>query len=157
MNSLRGMSLRHQMLQFLGVVADVTGIGYCRIIFRSKANIPKFKHVKMWNLNRKIVDFRQSFAYFLKLKFFEMKPDQRWEFITEKKKKISFSFFLGQERVFFSFSLPLSFILYFLYRFLIRERVFFLFFLFPWSLSLSKACFLVFFYKFPLQKICNIL
>ena len=58
-------------------VADVTGIGYCRIIFRSKANIPKFKHVKMWNLNRKIADFRQSFAYFLKLKFFEMKPDQR--------------------------------------------------------------------------------
>ena len=40
--------------------------------------------------------------------------------------------------------------LLFLFAFFCRERAFFpFFFFFPWSLSWSKACSLVFFYKFP--------
>ena len=60
----------------------------------------------------------------------------------KEKKKESFSFFLGRERVFFFFSWPLSF---FLDRSLGRQRVFFnFFFLVFLSLSWSSSCFLFF-------------
>ena len=54
--------------------------------------------------------------------------------------------FLVESVFSFFFSRPLSF---FLDRFLGRELVFFLFFLFFLIAFLVEACFLVFFYKFP--------
>ena len=80
---------------------------------------------------------------------------QRWEFIKESKRKRKKTRSRPRNRQRKRSRKKESFIIFFLVenRFLSFYFLTVIVFFFSWSLSWSKACFLVFFYKFPPQEI----